>query len=285
MNEKNIKALLKGLGLPDSTFADLEKDDFDAKKVISDFNEGQKAHYTDIVKNEISSQIESDTTARVEGRIYGTLESDLKKHYGLPTEVMEKIKGAKIHEKLKIAKDFLDEKRNGSESEVVKKLQEESLEWQKKHTELEGKLTGEIDRVNKEAKGKIASRLSDIRLQKALTGIPAEKIVGKKLTDGHSLAVKALLGTKYNFDLDDKDEVIPYELGTTKRATSKDTSGKESFVTIEDLVLNSMKELNFLVESNGGEGSGNGGAQGNGNGHQRQKSQHMIEMEAEIAKS
>lgn len=283
MNEKNIKALLKGLGIPDSTITEAEKDDFDAAKVIADYNSSQKAHYHDIIKNEIAGEIESEVTTKVEGKFYGTLNNDIKKIYGV---ALDKIKDLPLHEKLKVAKAHLDELNKGaSESEIVQKLQKENIEWQNKYTDLE---TGKQDAINKaiaEAEKKVTSKLTDLDLTKKFHAIPQDKIIGGH-SDGIALAVKSYLSSKYDFALDEKGEsTIALEKGTAKRVTLKDAGGKEYFAPVDELIVSSLKELKLTKESNGGEGSGNSGKGGSSNGQQPQKSQKMLELEAKANKA
>src|SRR5690349_18156948 len=100
MNEKNLKALFKSVGLPETLITELAKDDFDPKEAVASFHTAQKEHYTEIVKNEITETIKEETIRATEGKIYNTLNNDLKK-IGVP---LEKIKDLPVHEKLKIAK-------------------------------------------------------------------------------------------------------------------------------------------------------------------------------------
>lgn len=275
MNEKNIKALLKGIGL-ESVLTEIEKDDFDANTAVSKFNEGQKAHYRDIIKNEIAPEIETEITAKVEGKIYNTFRNDIKKSFGVP---LDKLKDKFPNEMLAIAKTHIDETYSKNpNAEEMKKLQEELIETRNAYTELEGKLPKEIERIQKEEKQKTVSKLTGIELQKKYNSIPADKLLGKSHAPGYYVAMKADLYEKYDFGIDENENPIPYVKGTSQRATSKDANGKESFANIDELVLNSLDTLGFINKSNGGEGSGNSGKGGNG-GSAQQKSQRMIELE------
>lgn len=283
MNEKNYKALLKSLGISETVITELDKDDFDVKAAVAAYNESQKAHYTDIIKNEIAPGIEAEITGKVEGKIYGTLINDIKKNLGVP---IEKIKDKPAHEALKIAKAFLDETYSKNpNAEQIKELQEKAMEWQNKYTDFETKFTSEVEKVRNEEKQKTVTKLADIELQKKFNSVPAEKILGKKHSDGIYFGVKSYLGSKYDFALDEKENPVPLEKGTSKRATGKDAAGKEYFLNVDDLVLTSLKELNFLVESNGGEGSGNSGKNGNGNGGTQEKSAHLKALEERAMKA
>lgn len=281
MNEKNLKALLKGLGISETVITESDKDDFDVKAAVAAFNESQKAHYTDIISNEIRPTIEDEVTAKVEGKIYGTLNNDLKKIYGVP---LDKIKDLPVHEKLKVVKAQLDEtySKNPSADEI-KKLQEEKMEWQNKYTDFEQKFNSELGNAIKAEKQKTVAKLTEAELQKKFNSVPAEKLLGGAHSEGIYFGTKTYLSTKYDFDTDANDNMIIYTKGTQQRATIKDAAGKESFVTLDDLMLNSLKELKFLKESNGGEGSGNGGKGANGNGQKTEKSARLLEMEAKVS--
>lgn len=279
MNDK-LKVLFKGLGLQESILAEIEKEDFDVKAAITSFNNSQKEHYTEIVKNEIKHEVEREAVSSAEGKLFHTLNNDLKKIFGVP---LEAIKDLPLPEKLKFTKKQLDEAYSKNPNgEDITKLQAEKVEWQNKYTDLETSLTSKIEEVRKEESKKTVSKLGEIELQKKFNSVPAEKILGKKHTDGIFLAVKSLLNSKYDFSFDEKENVVPFEKGTQKRVVGKADGGKEYFVGIDDLVVSSLKELSFLNESNGGEGSGQSGQGGNSNGQQKQKSARLLEMEAKI---
>lgn len=279
MSDK-LKSLIKGIGLPETILTDIEKDDFDAKAVIASFNESQKAHFKPLIENEIRPDIESDIREETTGKWMATLNNDIKK-LGVP---IEKIKDLKSYEKIKVLHDTLVEKyKSTGASDDVVKFQEENVSLKNQLTDWEAKFNGEVDKVRKEENGKTISKLVDLDLQKKFTSIPADRILGKKHSDGIYLGLKSYMSNKYDFALDEKDNIIPFEKGTSKRVQGKNTDGKEYFVPIEDLLLNSLKELNLTIESNGGEGSGQ---QGNGSGNgQKQKSARLLEMEAAIKQS
>lgn len=280
MNEANLKAILKGVGLPDSILTDIEKTDFDAKGVIAAYNESQKAHFKPLIENEIRSDIEETVREETTGKWLGTLNNDLKK-FGVP---LEKIKDLKIHEKLKLLNDTLEAKykASGTADEMVK-VQEENIALKNELTEWkETKFNAEIEKVKKEESGKTVNKLVDLDLRKQFASIPADEILGKKHTDGIYLGSKSHLTALYDFGIDEKEESIPYHKGTQKRVQVKNSEGKEMFAVTKDLFLNSLDELGFRNKNNGGEGSGQQG-HGGGNG-QKQKSQRLLEMEAAISK-
>lgn len=279
MSDK-LKSLIKSIGLPETILTDIEKDDFDLKAAIASFNESQKAHFKPLIENEIRPDIESELSESITGKFMGTLNNDIKK-FGVP---IEKIKDLKLHEKLKVMHDTLSEKYKGSTTnDDVVKFQEENVALKNQLTDWETKFNGEIEKVRKEENQKTVSKLVDLDLQKKFTSISADRILGKKHSDGIYLGLKSYMGNKYDFSLDEKDNIIPFEKGTSKRVQGKNADGKEYFVPIEDLLLNSLKELNLTIESNGGEGSGQqGNGQGNG---QKQKSARLLEMEAAIKQS
>lgn len=282
MNEKNLKTLLKGLGLPDTILEDIEKPEFDVAKTVSAYNESQKAHYHDIIKNEIAPEIEDELSRQINGKWLGSLNADLKKYFGVP---MDEIKDLPVHEKLKLVKKKQDEAASKNpDSAAITKLQEEKMEWQNKHTELEQSIAAKIESANKDAEKRIAAKLTDISITKKFHSIPAEKIIGGH-SEGIQLALKSYINTKYDLSVDEKDETVIFDKGTSKRATGKDASGKEYFLTLDETMLNSLKELKLQKESNGGEGSGNGGRSGEGSGNGQKKSEHMLRLEKAAAEA
>lgn len=286
MNDKNLKAVLKGVGLPDSILEEIEKPDFDVNAVVLKFNEGQKTHYSGIIENEITPVIEDKVFKQVEGKFLSTMEQDIKKQFAPDKEVMDKIKSVSLpHEKLKILKSFIEEKGSkNSGNEEVANLQREKIEWQNKYTELESNQQTTIANAVKEVEKKVTSRLVDLDLTKKFHAIPAEKIVGGH-NDGILLATKSYLASKYDLGLDETgQESVPFEKGTAKRVTLKDGSGKEYFATASELMLSSLKELKLTKESNGGEGSGNGGKGGNSGGTNQTESDSVRQMKERIAK-
>lgn len=279
MNEANLKAILKGVGLPESILSDIEKTDFDAKGVIAAFNESQKAHFKPLIENEIRPDIESEVADSINGKWLNTLNNDIKK-YGVP---IEKIKELKTHEKLKVFYDVLESKfKQADSSEAMKSIQQENVNLKNLVTDWEAKFNLEVEKVRTEERGKTTAKLVDIDLQKKFNSISAENILGKKHSDGIFKGTTSHMNSLYDFSQDEKGETIAFEKGTQKRVQGKNADGKEYFVPVSDLFVISLKELGFWNQSNGGEVSGqNGGGGGNG---QKQKSQRLLEMEAAISK-
>lgn len=280
MNDKKVAELLKKIGLTAEQIAEASKDDFDVNGIVTPFNDSQKEHYKPIIENEIKPDIEASVKAEVEGKIYGTLNNDLKK-MGVDINA---IKDLPVHKKLQVFEQTLVAK-NGKPDEAMKAIQDENVELKNKLTDFESKFKTEVETAVNGEKSKVQSRLIDLDLKQKFTSIPADQILGKKHADGILLAIKSHLATKYDLKQDDNENIVAYEKGTAKRAQGKNKDGKEYFLPVEDLLVNSLKELNLNVESNGGEGSGQGGqADGGGNG-QGQKSQRVIEMEARFEKA
>lgn len=277
MNEKNYKALLKSLGISDSVITELDKDDFDVKAAVAAFNESQKAHYTDIIKNEVRPEIEAEVTKEVEGKLYSTLRNDIKKNFGVPAD---KLKELFPHDMLKVAKTHIEEVYSkGQNAEELRKMQEDLMKARNDVTEWENKLPKEVERIQKEFKQKAVYKLADIDLQKKFNSIPAEKLLGKVHAPGYFVAMKTDILSKYDLDLDDNENPILLEKGTSKRVMAKNSENKDYFPTLDDLALTSLDTLGFLSKSNGGEGSGNSGKNGNGNGGTQEKSAYMQSLE------
>lgn len=282
MNEKNIKALLKGIGIPDAALTEIEKDDFNPADTITKFHESQKTHYHDIISNEITPEIESRVTAEVEKKRDGVFRNDIKKHLGVP---LEKIKDLPAHEALKVAKQMWDETYSKNPgADVIQQLQTENLKLQNTLADYETSKKTEIDNIRKEESNKTINKLGEIEITKSYREVAAERIVGKKHTDGIHRAVKSDIYENYYFAPDENGNPVPINKSTGKRATLKDATGKEYFAKVSELVLSSLESQEFINKSNGGEGSGQEGQGSAGNG-QKQKSARLLEMEAEIAKN
>lgn len=279
MNDKKVADLLKKMGLTATQIAEAEKDDFDANAIVTAFNEAQKVHYKPIIENEIKPDIEAEIKAEVEGKIYGTMNNDLKK-MGVDINA---VKDLPVHKKLQVLEQTILAK-GGKPDETIKQLQDENVTLKNAVTDWEAKFKTEVETAVNTEKTKVHERLNELDLKRDYQSIPADNILGKKHADGIFIALKSHIGTKYDLKRDEQDNLVVYEKGTAKRAQGKDASGKEYFLPVKDLLVNSLKELNLNVESNGGEGSGQGAHAAAGNGT-REKSQRVIEMEARFEKS
>lgn len=279
MNE-TIKKLLKGAGFTDDVITSAEKDDFDASKAVESLHESQKEHYKSLLENEIKEEIKDTITKDRDGKFLGILNTELKKS-GVP---LEKIQDLEIKDKIKVAAEHYKteaEKITGKTNEDFKKIQEENLQLKNQLTEKDEWAQTEIGKVKEQVQQERKQEQVELALQKQFTTIPANKVLGGKHSDGLFLALKNMIQTKFDTDLE-SGNVVFYEKGTKKRIAGKNEQGRDDFKKASDILVEELKGLNFYVESNGQGGEGekdqNGGAGSGG----KQKSGRLIELEKKI---
>lgn len=280
MNDK-VKKLLKGAGYSDEIITSVDKDDFDAQQAVEANHEAQKEHYKSLLENEIKETIRDEALQTTEGKIYRMLHHELKK-YGVPIAEVEAVP---LKDKIKIAADHFKaeaEKVSGKSNEDFKQLQEEFLKAKNQLAEKEDWLPKtEIEKEREKLLSERKAEKVDVSLQKQFNSIPAQKLLGNKHSEGFYLALKNVISSKYDTDIEN-DQVVFYEKGTRKKVTGK-SEGKEDFLKASDVLTQELKALNFWVESNGSGGQGQPDPTGKGGSEgEKKRSARFIEMQKEI---
>lgn len=283
MNDK-IKKLLKGAGFSDDviTAAEKEDKDFDIQQAIESNNEAQKEHYKSLLENEIKDEVKDKVIKERDGQMMSVINTALKKA-GVP---MAEIETAEVKDKMKVALEHFKaeaEKAGAGVNEDFKKIQEENLKLKNELSEKEDWMPkSEFEKERQALLNERKEEKVESLLHKQFTGIPANKLLGNKHSDGFFIALKNVIGTKYDTDIEN-GEVVFYEKGTQKKVIGK-SGGKDDFLKAADILNQELKGLSFLVESNGNGGEGqrdqNSGEQGGENA--KPKSARLLEMENKI---
>lgn len=258
----DAKELLTKLGIKPEV---LEDKDATLDTVVEEFNTKQSEHFKEIYLNSDDykgrlSRYQEDEFVKWQAM----LDSAIKKS-GL--ELTDDQKKLKPKEKIELLSAHIRESSSGKKD--IAALQQELLDAKNALTELEAKTKDEIQKAFTEADKKVIADKNNILLKQKFLSIPAERIIGGKHNDGYYKALKATLDEKYDFLPDEKGELTIFEKGTQKKPTAK-VDGKESFVSVDDILKAQLKELSFWVESNG---------QGGQQGQQRQQQSERQQQE------
>lgn len=273
--KKATEKLLKSLGVPEDYFPDLDKDDFDPTPVIEKVNELNKEQFYKVFEND--SEYQQIIKDKAVGQVKSTYDNHLKK-FGFVDE-----KNLPIHEKLQLFADFFKEKVKKElnipdVAKEVEELQKKNLDLQNEFTEKEKSYQEQIEQAKKE-NVKVNQKLSDIELNKMFLGVDAKTILGGKHSDGLFKAVRSSMAEKYDFHYDDG---LSFTLkGKESKPTAK-IDGKEVILENNQVLLNEMKELGFINESNGSGGSGGGAQEQGGTPGEVKRSPEYLKMKEQI---
>lgn len=194
---------------------------------------------------------DKDIRGKVAGEVLGAATTKLKSIFSLDGE---EIKDKKIEDLIqlsaeKMQKQIDEAKQKGTKTddERVKQLETEKADLAKKAKEEES-LRLSLAKQLEEKDAAFANEKKQLILNDRLTKIKSEIPFAKDISQVSKIGFETLLTQKYNFDLDEKNEVVV----TDKEGNRIQNAAKTDYMKAEELIKIEASKENLIAKSNGG---------------------------------
>lgn len=227
---KHLIAFLLGIGIDkkviDELAAQKDEDTVDLTDRLQAFKDNQRTLYEN----------DADLVAKISGAAVGKLTDSvtrkLKADFGLKPEDLKDLK--KVEDIIALAKKVSSE----GKDKPLQDLEQQLMAANAKIKEFEEVV---IPAEQAKATSHIKSFDREVKFKSLFTDkyrVPIEAAFP---------SVKTALEAKYDFDFDDKGELVAYQKGTKLMAKNKDNTG---VLSVSDLIKEQAEAFKFIEESN-----------------------------------
>lgn len=189
---------------------------------------------------------DKDIRSKVAGEVLGSAETQVKRLFALQGE---DLKGKKVEDLIQIAADNAQKQleeakaKGGKTDDEKDKALAEAVKRHKEEEALRMSLAKQLE--DKDAE--FATKLKQSELTKKLTEIKSQVPFAKDLPSVSKLGFETMLSQKYNFDLDEKGEVLV----TDKEGNQIQNAAKTAYMKADELIKSEAAKENLIAKSNG----------------------------------
>jgi hypothetical protein len=220
------------------------------EKEVETIDEAKEAFHEMWLSKNVAHK-DKDVRSKVAGEVLGAATTKMKSIFGLEGD---EIKDKKIEDLVQLASEKMQKqideakaKGGKTDDERVKQLESEKADLQKKAKEEEA-LRVSLAQQLADKDASFAKEKKDLILNDRLTKIKSAIPFAKEIPQVAKIGFDSLIQSKYNFDLNEKDEVV----ATDKEGNQIMNANKTGYLSAEELIKIEAAKENLIAKSNGG---------------------------------